>query len=155
MGTRLPATGVIWALRAQSRKKVRKGVPGASRPRGSKKSQTESKTSQNRLFFSYSDSFSTPFWTFWTPGAERPRDSFSDFFLTLGPKAPNDPCSRQTDSQRAAQFPDLEPFFNGAAPIWLTPWSGCNLVYYHATEGPRGDDPKNDLVLVVRFFLYV
>ena len=24
----------------------------------------------------------------------------------------------------------------------------------HATEGPRGDDPKNDLVLVVRFFRY-
>ena len=23
---------------------------------------------------------------------------------------------------------------------------------FHATEGPRGDDPKNDLVLVVRFF---
>ena len=38
-----PATGVIWALRAQSRKKVRKWVPGASRPRGSKKSKKSPK----------------------------------------------------------------------------------------------------------------
>ena len=38
--------------------------PGAERPRGSKKSRTESKTSPNRLFLNYFDSFSTPFWTF-------------------------------------------------------------------------------------------
>ena len=54
-----PATGVIWALRAQSGKKSPKRE--ASRPQGSKKSQTESKTSQNWLFFNYFDSFSTPF----------------------------------------------------------------------------------------------
>ena len=33
------------------------------------------------------------------PGPRGPGDSFSDFFSTLGPKGPNDPCSRQTGSQ--------------------------------------------------------
>ena len=40
---------------------------------------------------SWFDSFSTPFWIFWTPVAER---------NSLGPKGPNDPCSRARESQK-------------------------------------------------------
>ena len=45
-----------------------------------KKSQMELKKSQNRLFFNYFDSFSTPFTTFWTPWPRGPGNSFSDSF---------------------------------------------------------------------------
>ena len=45
---------------------------------GPKKSKTESKKSQNRLFFNYFDSFSTPFWTFWAPGPGGPGNPFSN-----------------------------------------------------------------------------
>ena len=79
----LPATGVIWALRAQSWKESRKmSSRGLSAP-GPKKSQTESKKSQNRLFFNYFDSFSTPFSTFWAPGPRGPGNSFSELFFKL------------------------------------------------------------------------
>ena len=46
-----PATGVIWALRAQRPKKVRKWVPGASRPRGVEKVEKESKKSPKLTIF--------------------------------------------------------------------------------------------------------
>ena len=90
-----PATGVIWALRAQSPKKVRKWAPGAERPRGSKKCRKRvEKSPKSRkivnfgLFFDSFPTFST-----------RPGNPFSDFFWTLGPKGPNDPCSRRRRSQ--------------------------------------------------------
>ena len=102
----LPATGVIWALRAQSWKKSPKmSSQGLSAPR-SKKSRTESKKSQNRLFFNYFDSFSTPFSTFWVPGPRGPGNSFSDSFSNFGPKGPNDPCSRARESQAPDSFPE-------------------------------------------------
>ena len=95
-----PATGVIWALRAQSPKKVRKWVPRSSQPRGSKKSKGVEKESKLTIFVDFLDSFST----FSTPGAERPGNPFSDFFWTLGPKGPNDPCSRRRGSQREREI---------------------------------------------------
>ena len=86
-----PATGVIWALRAQSPKKVRKWVPGASRAWGSKKSRKRVKNSQ-----------------FWTPFSTGPGNPFSDFSWTLGPKGPNDPCSRRRRSQVYGHNPTPE-----------------------------------------------
>ena len=52
--------------------------------------------SQRRLFFNYFDSFSTPFWTFLglEAGPRGPGIHFPTLFATLGPKGPNDPCSR-------------------------------------------------------------
>ena len=48
---------------------------------GPKKSKMESKKS---LFFNYFDSFSTPFSTFWAPGAaERPRELIFRLFVQL------------------------------------------------------------------------
>ena len=88
----LPATGVIWALRAQSYKKSRKM---SSRGRGPKKSKTESeKGSKSTVFSNYFDSFLTPFSTFWAPRPRGPGNSLSDSFPTLGPEGPNDLCSR-------------------------------------------------------------
>ena len=78
----LPATGVIWALRAQ---KWQRDSEISSAP---KKSKTESKKSQNRQFLSYFDSFSTPFWAFWAPVAERPRELISDSLCHFGPEGP-------------------------------------------------------------------
>ena len=62
---------------------------GLSAP-GPKKSKTESKKSQDRFFFNYFDSFSTPFSTFWAPGPLGPGRAliFGLFFPTLGQKAP-------------------------------------------------------------------
>ena len=62
----------------------------AARP---KKSKTESKKSQNRLFSNYFDSFSTPFRLFGPWGREAPGTHFRTLFPTLGPKGPSDPCS--------------------------------------------------------------
>ena len=61
-------------------------------------------------------------------------------------------CTRR----RGIRKPFLEgvSFVRFSSPLFFPP----PLAYSsktHATEGPRGDDPKNDLVLVVRFFRYV
>ena len=69
--------------------------PGAA----PKKSKTESKKSQNRLFFNYFDSFSTPFSTLGAPGPRGAGTHFRTLFPTLGPEGPNDPCSRARESQ--------------------------------------------------------
>ena len=74
----------------------------ASRPlpaTGPKKCQTESKKSQNRLFFNYFDSFSTLFGLFGPRGRKGPGTHFRTLFATFGPKGPNDPCSGQKFSQ--------------------------------------------------------
>ena len=61
------------------------------------------KRSRERVKIDYSSTISTRFrlrfGLFGAPGSRGPGDSCSDFFLTLGPKGPNDPCSRQTGSQ--------------------------------------------------------
>ena len=47
-------------------------------------------------------SFSTPFWTGWTPGPRGPGNSFLVSFFNFGPEGPKvDPCSRFTESQAA------------------------------------------------------
>ena len=78
-----PATGVIWAFRAQRGQKISKRVPGASRPRGPKKFKTESKMSQNGLFDSVL--------TFRTPWAERSQELPSDSLGHFGPEGPRWP----------------------------------------------------------------
>ena len=70
LGVPGPATGVIWALRAQSCKQSRKMSFRAFSAPGSQRSKTESKKSQNSWKIVDFDSFSTPFWTFLGPGAE-------------------------------------------------------------------------------------
>ena len=67
---------------------------------GPKKSKTESEKIQNRQFFNYFDSFSTPFSTFWARGQEAPGTHFPTLFPTLGPEGPNDPCSRARESPK-------------------------------------------------------
>ena len=49
----------------------------------SKKSKTETKKSQNQLFFDYFDSSSTPFWTFLGLGADRARELTFQLYLQL------------------------------------------------------------------------
>ena len=71
------------ALRAKSWKKSRKMSSRGLSTSGSKKSQTESKKSQNRPFFNYFDSFSTPFSTFWALGPRDPGNSFFRLFFQL------------------------------------------------------------------------
>ena len=66
---------------------------------GIQKVETESKKSQNRRFFNYFNSVSSPFSTFWARGREAPGTHFRTRFPTLGAKGPNDPCSRSTESQ--------------------------------------------------------
>ena len=98
---RLPATGVIWALRAQSRKKVLKMSPWALSAPGVQKVQNgvenESKSTIFQLFRLVFDSVLD----FLGPGSRGPGDSFSDVFSDFGPEGPKaEPCSRQTGSQR-------------------------------------------------------
>ena len=72
----------------EAAKRVRNEILGASLPGigGPQKSKIESKTSHDRLFLNYFDSFSTPFWTFGVPGgAERPRSEVIQEPLPLKP----------------------------------------------------------------------
>ena len=122
LGISGPATGVIWALQAQSGKKSSKWVHGASRPWGFK-------SPQNRLFFNYFHSFLTAFWLFGPAGLRGPRNSFRTLLATLGPKGPYDPCSGQKFSQPETLFsqfwgcgqwhvdPTLEA--GGFATLWM------------------------------------
>ena len=92
-----PATGIIWALRAQSGKKSPKWVPRAFRLLGAQKVpngvEDESKLTTFQLFF---DSI----WDFLGPQEPKgSRNSFRTLFATLGPKGPSDPCSRPKFSQ--------------------------------------------------------
>ena len=75
---------------------------------GPKKAKTESKKSQNRLFFNYAHSFSTPFSTFWALGPRGPGNSFSDSFSNFGTKGPNpvaDPRNPNTTGYGMAMVP--------------------------------------------------
>ena len=67
---------------------------------GPKKSETESKESQNRLFFNYFDSFFDSVLDFLGPAAERAREPIFELYLQLsarkaqmtpvtGPETPN------------------------------------------------------------------
>ena len=83
-----PATGVIWALRAQSPKKSEKGFPGPLGP-GVEKVEKESKKSPKiDYFWTFWHSFSTLFRLFRTPGAERPQEPLLGLFLDFGPEGP-------------------------------------------------------------------
>ena len=94
-----PATGVIWALRAESCKQSSKmGSRALPAPRP-KKSRTESKKSQNRQFLSILTLFRLRFGLFGPRGREGPGTHFRTLFATFGPKGPNDPCSGQKFSQ--------------------------------------------------------
>ena len=64
-------------LGAKLEKESENEFPGPLGP-GAQKVQNELKRSQNRQFFDYFDSFSTPFWTFWAPALRGARNSFSD-----------------------------------------------------------------------------
>ena len=82
----LPATGVTWALQAQSGSKSPKWVSRSSRPRQPKKSQTELQKGQNSRKVADFDSFSSPLLDSMERRAGRPRNSFRTPFATLGPK---------------------------------------------------------------------
>ena len=66
------------------------GFPGPPGP-GAQKCKTESKKSQNRLFFNYFDSFSTLFWTFWAPKPKGPGNPFSNSICNFRPEGPKWP----------------------------------------------------------------
>ena len=103
LGTRLPATGLIWALRAQKvGKKVRKWVPGTSRPRGAKKSKRSRKRVEIDNFLTISTRFRLRFGLFGPRGREVPGTHFRTFFRLFGPWGPKSAlvaCSRHTSSQ--------------------------------------------------------
>ena len=118
-----PATGVIWALRAQMTpgKRVRKWVPGASRPGGPK----SRKRSRKRVKIVEKQSILTLFQLrlrlFGRRGREAPGTHCPTLFPTLGPEGPNDPCSGQKFSQQTLPNQPLE--------IQPTKWSfkpGCS-----------------------------
>ena len=93
----LPATEVIWALRAQSCKESRKMSSQALSAPGSKKSRTESK--RVNYFSTILTLFRLRFGLFGPWGRQGPGTHFPTLVVTLGPKGPNDPCSRQKFSQ--------------------------------------------------------
>ena len=68
----------------------------------------KSKKSQNEVRIDYLSTFWTLFRLFRPPGREAP-----GFFSTLGPKGPNDPCSRRGRSQRSpkSSHEDLQRLF--------------------------------------------
>ena len=90
LGIRAPATGFIWALRAQSWKKSppKMSSRGLS-AQGHQKSKTQSKRVKIVEFQKKKkktvefDSFSTPFSTFWAPGSRGPGKLIFGLFLQL------------------------------------------------------------------------
>ena len=88
-------------LSAQSPKKVSKRVPGASRPRGSKKSENNRKSTIFQVFFQVFNPVFDFFLTFSAPPPppERPGNPFRDFFRTSGRKAQMTPVNGQLSCQ--------------------------------------------------------
>ena len=82
----------IWALRAQSWKKSLKTSSRALPAPVPRKSETESKKSQKRLFFNYFDSFSTPFST-WARAGRRQELIFGLFFQLWARRAQRTPLA--------------------------------------------------------------
>ena len=94
-GTLLLATGVIWALRAQSGKRSPKWVQGAGRPRGGRKKPKQSKKSQKAEEWSILSPFRLCFGRFGLLGPlglRGPGNSFRTVFAALGLNGPNNPC---------------------------------------------------------------
>ena len=83
-----PATGVIWALRAQSPKKSANGFPGPLGPGGRKSRKRVEKEPKIDYFLDFLDSFSTLFRLFRPPGPRGAGNPFSDVFLDFGPEGP-------------------------------------------------------------------
>ena len=67
-------------LSAHSPKKVSKGVPGACRPWGPKKSENSQKLTIFQVIFKFLTPFSIFFWLLGPPGPRGPGNPFRDFF---------------------------------------------------------------------------
>ena len=114
LGARLPATGVIWALRAQFRKKKSESEsPGPLGPGGPKSPKRSLKRVKIDSFVTILTRFRLRFGLFGPPGPEAPGTHFRTFF-PKGPKSK--PCSRQTGSQIKA---NIFPNFFFFSHFWL------------------------------------
>ena len=94
-------------LSAQSPKKVSERVPGASRPRGPKKSENNRKSTIFQVFFLVFNPVFDFFLTFSVPRSQEAREPFSRLFSDFGPKGPNDPCKWSTISQHCELLLDF------------------------------------------------
>ena len=95
-----PATGVIWALRAQSPKKVRKWVPGAGR-KSRKRVEKESKIA----YFSTFWTLFRLFFDFFDPrGREDPGTHFRTFFGLWARRTEVTPVAGEEDRKNRALF---------------------------------------------------
>ena len=79
--------------------RVRKWVPGPSRPRGPKSAKRSRKRVKIDYFSTILTLFRLGFGLFGPQGRKGPGTHFRTLFATFGPKGPNDPCSGQKFSQ--------------------------------------------------------
>ena len=79
--------------------RVRKWVPGPSRPQGSKSPQRSRERVKINKFKTILTLFRLCFGLFGPQGRKGPGTHFRTLFATFGPKGPNDPCSRARFSQ--------------------------------------------------------
>ena len=79
--------------------RVRKWVPGPSRPRGPKSPKRSRKRVKIDYFSTILTLFRLRFGLFGPWGRKGPGTHFRTLFATFGPKGPNDPCSGQKFSQ--------------------------------------------------------
>ena len=78
--------------------RVRKWVPGPSRPRGPKSPKRSRKRVKIDYFSTILTLFRLRFGLFGRWGRDSLGTHFRTLFATFGPKGPNDPCSRARDS---------------------------------------------------------
>ena len=98
-----PLQGSFGPFRPKVGKRVQKWVPGASRPRGPKSRKRSRKRVKIDCFSTILTLFRLRFRLFGPRGREAPGTHFRTLFPTLGPKGPNDLCSRQKFSQLEAR----------------------------------------------------
>ena len=84
--------------------RVRKWVPGPSRPRGPKSAKRSRKRVKIDYFSTTLTLFRLCFGLFGPRGRKGPGTHFRTLFATLSPKGPNDPCSGQKFSQQKRPF---------------------------------------------------
>ena len=124
--------------------KVGNGVenefPGPSGPGAQKVKngvQKESKKLKFQLFSNFFDSFVTPFLTFWAPGPEGPRNSFSTPLPTLGPKGPATPLWGLKGRNFQRDLGAIGPYEFQGKSVWTNPLVPCFLEKSVWTNGPE------------------
>ena len=133
------ATGVIWALWAQSPETVREWVPGRLGLRGRKSRKKESKKSTSSQLCALFRLFRLP---------EMPREPIFGPFWTLSPRGPNDPVTGEEDRKTGPHFTQMPNLVQKKNTMTQTANTHGEPRNDQSCEGPYKDLPRSPLVCI-------